>query len=141
MPAAQMVVTPGSLAQGYPEHRGAISACLLASKCGSKSAWPWVAVLAPLTLPSHTERVPDWLTLHALSLRPGLLPSVEAVAGRLQVPAPSVFSEATKSLSIVVPAFNEEARLPATLDETLLCVASVRSSLFVYLCAQLTRIC
>ena len=39
----------------------------------------------------------------------------------LQVPAPSVFSEATKSLSIVVPAYNEEARLPATMDETLLC--------------------
>ncbi|KAK9828116.1 hypothetical protein WJX81_006294 [Elliptochloris bilobata] len=37
-----------------------------------------------------------------------------------KVPAPSVFSEVTKSLSIVVPAFNEEARLPATLDETLL---------------------
>ena len=32
-----------------------------------------------------------------------------------------MFSEATKSLSIVVPAFNEEARLPATLDETLQC--------------------
>lgn len=37
------------------------------------------------------------------------------------MPAPSVFSEATKSLSIVVPAYNEEARLPATMDETLLC--------------------
>ena len=80
--------------------------------------------------------MPGWLTLHALSLRPGLLLSTEAVVGRLQVPAPSVFSEATKSLSIVVPAFNEEARLPATLDETLLCVASVRSSLFVCICVK-----
>lgn len=49
-------------------------------------------------------------------MRPG-----NATGPWLQVPAPSVFSEATKSLSIVVPAFNEEARLPATLDETLQC--------------------
>ncbi len=37
----------------------------------------------------------------------------------VQMLAPSVFSEATKSLTIVVPAYNEEARLPSTLDETL----------------------
>lgn len=37
----------------------------------------------------------------------------------LQIPVPSIFSEATKSLTIVIPAFNEEARLPSTLDETL----------------------
>ncbi|EIE18009.1 hypothetical protein COCSUDRAFT_21059 [Coccomyxa subellipsoidea C-169] len=36
-----------------------------------------------------------------------------------KISAPSVFSEATKSLTIVVPAYNEEARLPSTLDETL----------------------
>ena len=37
----------------------------------------------------------------------------------MQIPASSIFSEATKSLSIIVPAFNEEKRLPSTLDETL----------------------
>ncbi|CAK0784015.1 hypothetical protein CVIRNUC_007218 [Coccomyxa viridis] len=36
-----------------------------------------------------------------------------------KIPASSIFSEATKSLSIIVPAFNEEKRLPSTLDETL----------------------
>ncbi len=38
-----------------------------------------------------------------------------------QIPVPSIFSEATKSLTIVIPAYNEEARLPSTLDETLRC--------------------
>eukprot|EP00879_Flechtneria_rotunda_P017164 GHRR01017976.1.p1 GENE.GHRR01017976.1~~GHRR01017976.1.p1 ORF type:complete len:301 (+),score=93.61 GHRR01017976.1:235-1137(+) len=32
---------------------------------------------------------------------------------------PSIWSEPTKKLSIVIPAYNEEDRLPATLDETL----------------------
>ncbi|BDA51359.1 Dolichyl-phosphate beta-glucosyltransferase [Coccomyxa sp. Obi] len=36
-----------------------------------------------------------------------------------KIPVPSIFSEATKSLTIVIPAYNEEARLPTTLDETL----------------------
>ncbi len=36
LPAVQMVVTPGSLAQSTPEHQSAISACLLACKCGSQ---------------------------------------------------------------------------------------------------------
>ena len=36
-----------------------------------------------------------------------------------QVPCPSIFGEASKSLSIVIPAYNEEERLPATLVETL----------------------
>lgn len=36
-----------------------------------------------------------------------------------QVPAPSLFSDATKSLSIVVPAFNEEQRIAPMLDEAL----------------------
>jgi dolichyl-phosphate beta-glucosyltransferase len=34
-------------------------------------------------------------------------------------PAPSLFDDATKSLSIVIPAYNEEDRLPSTLQETL----------------------
>ncbi|KAK9813146.1 hypothetical protein WJX72_009856 [[Myrmecia] bisecta] len=36
-----------------------------------------------------------------------------------KAPCPSIYGEATKSLSIVIPAYNEAARLPATLDETL----------------------
>jgi hypothetical protein len=36
-----------------------------------------------------------------------------------QLPRPSIAADATKSLTIVVPAYNEEDRLPATLDETL----------------------
>lgn len=32
---------------------------------------------------------------------------------------PSIWSEATKKLSIIIPAYNEQDRLPATLDETL----------------------
>ena len=38
-----------------------------------------------------------------------------------QVPIPSIFSEATKSLTIVIPAYNEERRLPSTLEETFRC--------------------
>lgn len=38
---------------------------------------------------------------------------------RSQLPCPCIDGEASKSLSIVVPAFNEQDRLPATLDETL----------------------
>lgn len=40
-------------------------------------------------------------------------------AGTARIPAPSLFSEPSKSLSIVIPAYNEEDRLPSTLDETL----------------------
>lgn len=36
-----------------------------------------------------------------------------------QVPCPSIFGEPSKVLSVVIPAFNEEDRLPATLQETL----------------------
>lgn len=32
---------------------------------------------------------------------------------------PSIWAQATKRLSVVVPAYNEQDRLPATLDETL----------------------
>lgn len=38
-----------------------------------------------------------------------------------QLQCPSVWSDATKRLSVVIPAYNEEDRLPATLDETLRC--------------------
>ncbi|GBF93095.1 dolichyl-phosphate beta-glucosyltransferase [Raphidocelis subcapitata] len=35
------------------------------------------------------------------------------------LPKPSIASEATKTLTVVIPAYNEEDRLPATLDEAL----------------------
>ena len=37
----------------------------------------------------------------------------------VQIPAPSIFSEASKTLTIVIPAYNEQSRLPSTLDETM----------------------
>lgn len=44
---------------------------------------------------------------------------MQVPVSHVQVPAPSLFSDATKSLSIVVPAFNEEQRIAPMLDETL----------------------
>ena len=35
----------------------------------------------------------------------------------MQVPPPSIFSEPTKSLSVVIPAYNEQDRLPVTLED------------------------
>ena len=37
----------------------------------------------------------------------------------MQEANPSLYAEASKTLSIVVPAYNEEKRLPSTLEETL----------------------
>lgn len=37
----------------------------------------------------------------------------------VQIAAPSIFEDATRTLSIIVPAFNETERLPPTLEETL----------------------
>ena len=36
-----------------------------------------------------------------------------------QMPAPSIFGEPTKTLSVVVPAYNEEERLTPMLEEML----------------------
>jgi hypothetical protein len=58
--------------------------------------------------------VPDFLPRQRACLSYALICS----AGR-QVSAPSVFEEASKALSIIVPAYNEEDRLGATLEETL----------------------
>lgn len=46
-------------------------------------------------------------------------PALAMMIHAVKIPASSIFSEATKSLTIIVPAFNEEKRLPSTLDETL----------------------
>lgn len=40
-------------------------------------------------------------------------------SGNKQVPFPSLFDEPTKELSIVIPAYNEQERLPVCLDEML----------------------
>eukprot|EP00878_Enallax_costatus_P019349 GHUV01020412.1.p1 GENE.GHUV01020412.1~~GHUV01020412.1.p1 ORF type:complete len:306 (+),score=94.75 GHUV01020412.1:1639-2556(+) len=52
--------------------------------------------------------------------------SCEALVLQLEDPnsvkpllCPSIWSEATKKLSVIIPAYNEQDRLPATLDETL----------------------
>jgi dolichyl-phosphate beta-glucosyltransferase len=37
----------------------------------------------------------------------------------LQVPCPHIHDPAEKYLSLVIPAFNEEYRLPGALDETI----------------------
>ncbi|CAK9134510.1 unnamed protein product [Ilex paraguariensis] len=37
----------------------------------------------------------------------------------VQVPCPHIFDPAEKYLSLIVPAFNEEHRLPGALDETM----------------------
>ena len=44
----------------------------------------------------------------------------------MQVPVPSIFGVATKSLTVVIPAYNEEKRLPSTLEETLRCMRDGR---------------
>ena len=50
---------------------------------------------------------------------------------RLQVPAPSIFGEPTKALSVVVPAYNEEDYGRAS--------AVCRSSSFILRCPRRTR--
>ena len=45
--------------------------------------------------------------------------SFEDPSSPVPIPAPSLFSEPTKALSIVIPAYNEEDRLPGTLEETM----------------------
>ena len=69
--------------------------------------------------PSSTKKVRG--TPAALPLLPRRRPlSVRTLTTHpLQVPAPSIFSEPAKSLSVVIPAFNEEDRLPAALAEAL----------------------
>lgn len=45
--------------------------------------------------------------------------SLEDPSSLNKVPRPSLYAEASKALSIIVPAYNEQLRLPSTLDETL----------------------
>ena len=69
----------------------------------------------------HAAPLPE---AHLSALLPHLAPS-QSLRDRpnpcSQVPCPSIYGEASKQLSIIIPAYNEEDRLPATLQETLRC--------------------
>ena len=52
-----------------------------------------------------------------------------------QVPCPSIFGEPSKQLSIIIPAYNEAERLPATLQETLRCSVQGR------VCVRVLSVC
>lgn len=65
----------------------------------------------------HDTQLPATSWSSDLRLTAGIVATVQQVA-------PSLFSDATKSLSIVVPAFNEEQRIAPMLDETLGCTAA-----------------
>lgn len=43
-------------------------------------------------------------------------PRQQSPSARLQVHPPSIYDEPTKSLSVVIPAYNEQDRLPSSLD-------------------------
>jgi dolichyl-phosphate beta-glucosyltransferase len=45
--------------------------------------------------------------------------TLEDPSSLARAPAPSLFADPSKTLSVVIPAYNEEGRLPATLEETL----------------------
>ncbi|KAI3920487.1 hypothetical protein MKX01_000826 [Papaver californicum] len=47
-------------------------------------------------------------------------PSFEVPKSKKKVPFPSIFDPAEKYISLIIPAFNEEQRLPSALDETLI---------------------
>jgi dolichyl-phosphate beta-glucosyltransferase len=57
-----------------------------------------------------------------------------SLPGGIRAPFPSLFSPATIDLSVIVPAYNESARLPAMLDETLafLCARAEESPGFSF---------
>ncbi|XP_026447984.1 dolichyl-phosphate beta-glucosyltransferase-like [Papaver somniferum] len=47
-------------------------------------------------------------------------PSFEDPKSKKRVPFPTIFDPAEKYISLIIPAFNEEQRLPSALDETLI---------------------
>lgn len=53
-------------------------------------------------------------TIRSLTTPHGALPLLSQ-----QAPLPSILDPPTKALSCIVPAYNEEDRLPGTLDEAL----------------------
>jgi len=65
------------------------------------------------------RRIQEWLKRLETQSRAKLIHTIEDPTSPRLVDSPSLFSEPSKSLSLVVPAFNEEERLPATLDEAL----------------------
>ena len=66
----------------------------------------------------HSRRV-STTAARSLFSQAAQRPDADVYIARMQVALPSVFSPATKSLSIIVPAYNEEERLGATLTETI----------------------
>ena len=48
--------------------------------------------------------------------------TLEDPTSAARVPAPSLWGEASKALSVIIPAYNEEVRLPRALDEAFRCV-------------------
>lgn len=69
--------------------------------------WPRPPRLPPLSRGTHA-------LLCLTDSRPPFLPQPHT-----QIPAPSLWDDATRSLTVVVPAYNEEERLPRALDELL----------------------
>ena len=69
----------------------------------------------------HLKACKHPITLCMAPLLSGVAPAVrgsrqQSLATHLQVHPPSIYDEPTKSLSIVIPAYNEQDRLPSSLD-------------------------
>mmetsp|Transcript_22815 Transcript_22815/g.58481 ORF Transcript_22815/g.58481 Transcript_22815/m.58481 type:complete len:339 (-) Transcript_22815:91-1107(-) len=73
-------------------------------------------VLATLYL---VRQVTGWFSRLNAESTSKIVQTMEDPSSLKPVICPSVFSEPCKSLSIVIPAFNEEDRLPAAMEETL----------------------
>lgn len=79
-----------------------------------------VASLATLTLIWILSYVLEWLREMEHAGRKGQAAAcLEDPSSLEKVPCPSVFDPAEKYISLVIPAYNEEARLPVYLEETL----------------------
>lgn len=85
-------------------------------------AWTLGTVVAVLTVTLGwlLHRVLRWFSLlNVASAEKASEHYLEDPSSLQKVPAPSLFGDATKSLSIVVPAYNEADRIAPMLDETL----------------------
>ncbi|KAK9794341.1 hypothetical protein WJX73_005618 [Symbiochloris irregularis] len=83
--------------------------------------WLMIAVICVAgTLGFGIRWTMDWFAqLNRDSLAKSAELVLENPTSLSKVANPSLYSEASKSLSLVVPAYNEESRLPSTLEETL----------------------